>query len=351
MVDVARLRGTGWKAGLGRLALLLAGGLLLGEFAVRLWERSHEPTGSLYNAVVLTGLRFKLRPGATVLVPEKHGAIRYSFNRAGYRDRNHDPHRPGRRLVILGDSVSFGLGVEQNQIYPALLERHLSHRLRRPYEVVNLAVFAYDTRHELEAFRDDGLALAPTTTVLQFYMNDFSIAGDSRPVFSLVAAFRTLKNRYFFHSALYRRWYPVARGAADRFARTRRQPSPPSAVAAAEPEIMLRYLASYPDDLSVAAFRAVREIHAEATRGGSRFLLFVSPDQAQLSTAKYDGIDRRIHRFCRANGISFFDPLPALRARPDRARLFYDQSHLSPLGHEVVAALLADELVARRMVR
>jgi lysophospholipase L1-like esterase len=332
------------------LAAFLTFSLVLAEISLRLWECAHERTGSLYDSVVVTGSRFKLRPSSTVLVPEKHGYIRYRFNRAGYRDDDPDPRFPGRRLVILGDSVSFGLGVDQDRIYPSLLERHLARRLREPYEVVSLAVFAYDTRDELEAFRTDGAILAPALTILQFYMNDFSVAEDSHAVFSPLARFRAFKNRHFSSSALYRRLYPVAKRATDRLSRHPRQSHRPATLDVTEAESMLDYLARYPDDESVTAFRAIREIHDAATRGGSRFLLFVSPDAAQLSTTKYDRINERIHRFCRSRGIEVFDPLSALRARPDRGALFSDGAHLSPRGHEVMAMLLAD-LTARRPAR
>ena len=76
-----------------------------------------ESHGSLYDLVVPGETRFKLRPAATVVVPERYGNITYRFNRLGYRDVDHDPQARRRRLVWLGDSVSFGLGVEQDRTY------------------------------------------------------------------------------------------------------------------------------------------------------------------------------------------------------------------------------------------
>jgi hypothetical protein len=67
----------------GRLLLLgLLACAVLGEVAVRLWDGTRGGTGSLYDYVVPAGSRFKMRSGASILVPERYGDIRYRINRA-----------------------------------------------------------------------------------------------------------------------------------------------------------------------------------------------------------------------------------------------------------------------------
>ncbi len=117
-----------------------------------------------------------------------------------------------------------------------------------------------------------------------------------------------------------------------------------------EPRHKSAYLASTPDDGAVAAFREIREIHRLSRANGARFLVLLSPDEVQLFTRKYDGINTRFRAFCGREGIDLFDPLPALRADADPVRLFNDGVHYSTAGHARLAELLYAELAGRRFV-
>src|SRR5881397_337896 len=102
-----------------RALLTLLAVAVAGEVGLRLWDAlpGHVRTGSLYDSVVPVGRRFKMRPDTTLRVPERYGDILYRFNHEGYRDADHDPASPRRRIVWLGDSVSFGLGVAQDRTF------------------------------------------------------------------------------------------------------------------------------------------------------------------------------------------------------------------------------------------
>jgi lysophospholipase L1-like esterase len=324
-----------------KLALLLAAACVLGEAGLRAWDHFHGRTGSLYDYVVPVGTRFKMRPGVTVIVPERYGDIRYSFNRQGYRDVDHDPARHGRRLLWLGDSVTFGLGVAQDRTYAARIARQLASR-QPAWETVDEAIFAYDTRHELETLGEDGLEYRPEVIVLQFYMNDFSISSP-HPRFGDVHwsdRLAALKNRLVYKSALYLRAQQLLLGASYLLFHDVRRRHFPRTLNAAQPKFQSAYLAAHPDDATLPTFTALAAIGDLARRHGARLLVFITPDEVQLFTPRYDVINARVAGFCRRQGIPTFDPLPVLRARADRGRLFYDGIHYSDHGHAVVARLL-----------
>jgi len=330
-----------------RLFLYLLAALALGEIAVRVWEGFSGGTGSLYDEVVPAGSRFKMRPGA-VTVPERYGDIHYSFNREGYRDG--EPWPAARRIVVLGDSVSFGLGVDQDEIWPAVLERRLNAGRGQDWDVINLAIFAYNTADELETLRTDGLKHRPELVILEFYMNDFSIssAGGAGapppPPPSLLNRLAALKNRLVYKSALYRRLYQAGTGLTFVLFHDWRRNRHPDTLNDDEPRSKSAFLAATPDDGRIEAFRCLREIHRLAGEKGARLLVFLSPDEVQLYTARFDGINARLHAFCRREGIGLFDPLPALRSAAHRAQLFNDGVHYSRQGHALVARLLFDDL-------
>lgn len=340
----------------GRLRRLLVVLLLLavaGELALRLFDFAFDyPTGSLYDAIVPHGERFKLRPGGRVIAPERYGDIEYRFNHAGYRDRDHASTGTRPKLVLLGDSVAFGLGAEQPETFAARLEPMLAEKKPPGYEVVNLAIFAYDTRHELLTYQEDGRPFRPRVVVAQFYLNDFSIRAPAGVATPLTFGQRLLglKNLVIYRSNLYRRLHQLASGAGYRLFHDRKRLEHPERLNRLEPEHKLRYLAERPEDDEVEAFTLLAQLAREVEADGGEFLLMVSPDESQLFDAQYDDIHRRFEAFARRQGITLLDLLPVLRAQPEKHRLFLDGVHLSPQGHAVVAETLADELLRRGLL-
>lgn len=342
-----------WARAVRRLALALLLLAVLGEIAVRIWDGAHGGTGSLYDYVVMVGSRFKMRSGASILVPERYGDIRYRINRAGYRDD--EPREGRRRIVVLGDSVSFGLGVRQEEIWPSLLEQRLQREGRHPEAVENLAIWAYNTANQVDALREDGLPLQPEVVILQFYMNDFSIPrrpgpGAAAPPPSLGQRLTALKNRLLYSSALYRRLHQAGAGLAYALFHDLRRRRFPETLNDAEPRTKSELLRATPDDEDVAAFREIRKIRDLARGHGARLLVVLSPDEVQLFTDRFDLVNDRMAAFCRQEGIDLLDPLPVYRASPDRLDLYYDGVHYSPRGHALLAGLVFDELRRRGMI-
>jgi lysophospholipase L1-like esterase len=336
-----------------RLLLGLVACAVLGEIGVRLWDGVHGGTGSLYDGVVPAGSRFKMRPGATIVVPERYGDIRYRINRAGYRDDEPQPGR--RRIAVLGDSVSFGLGVRQEEIWPALLEQRLRRDGLEPRAVENLAVWAYDTENEAAALREDGLPLRAEVVILQFYMNDFSIGpppgSGAAPPPTLGQRLTAVKNRLLYSSALYRRLHQAGTGLAFALFHDLRRRRFPESLNDDEPRGQSAMLRATPDDADVAAFRAILEIRDLVRGHGAHLLVLLSPDEVQLFSDRFDVINRRMAAFCRRERIDLLDPLPVYRASPERLHLYYDGVHYSPRGHALLADLVFDELARRGLIR
>ncbi len=91
----------------------------------------------------------------------------------GLRGAAPDPDA-GLRILALGDSVSFGQGVREEQALPAQLERLLSERAE--VQVLNAGVPSWNLAHQVAWLRDRGLALEPGLVLWMFYVNDVSTA-------------------------------------------------------------------------------------------------------------------------------------------------------------------------------
>jgi hypothetical protein len=90
-------------------------------------------------------------------------------------DREYDLHKGPRtfRILVLGDSVTFGHGAISENTYPALLERQL--RDWRPdvdWQVWNAAVPGYNTSQELALLLQSGSRFKPDLVIVGFYPND-----------------------------------------------------------------------------------------------------------------------------------------------------------------------------------
>ena len=93
----------------------------------------------------------------------------FRTNSRGLRDREHalekSPSVP--RIVVLGDSFTWGYGVNDDEVYPAVMQS-----LLHGVEVINLGVTAFGTRQEFEYLKLEGLRYQPDTVILGFCLND-----------------------------------------------------------------------------------------------------------------------------------------------------------------------------------
>ncbi len=73
--------------------------------------------------------------------------IDVEVNSLGFRNREYDPNKPegSRRIVLLGDSFTYGFGLPLERTFFKLLERALSARRGAPVEVWNIAVGSWAT--------------------------------------------------------------------------------------------------------------------------------------------------------------------------------------------------------------
>jgi lysophospholipase L1-like esterase len=100
----------------------------------------------------------------------------------GYRNPEYTPlPKPGeRRVVALGDSSTFGWGVESVEAYPARLgvtldrENDASNR----WEVLNLGVPGYSSFQGLVTLARDALPLAPDVVLFSYLSNDGAMTGE-----------------------------------------------------------------------------------------------------------------------------------------------------------------------------
>ncbi|MBK7876974.1 MAG: SGNH/GDSL hydrolase family protein [Planctomycetes bacterium] len=151
------------------------------------------PPGHVWMDVVhqpstTPGLTYELRPGAIGEAKDAKGG-RVVVNARGMRGPELVEPKGARtlRVAVLGDSVAFGFGVEQDQLFSARLAAKLGALEDRAhdYEVLNFAVTGYSSREEAVVLEAKALPLAPDVIVVAYYLND----PDFGPVNALRMAF------------------------------------------------------------------------------------------------------------------------------------------------------------------
>ena len=160
----------GWLTNLATSVVTVTLVLLLLEAAVRVLWTDAPPSLRLTDTLPITQVRdpeilYRLIPGAT----GHFNGTEIKVNSLGLRDREYQiPAPPGiRRILVLGDSIVFGVGLEPEQTLSGQLSRLLA-----PDEAINAGVFGYNLAQEISLLKDVGLRYRPDVVVSCFVHND-----------------------------------------------------------------------------------------------------------------------------------------------------------------------------------
>jgi lysophospholipase L1-like esterase len=117
-------------------------------------------------------LVYKHTPNST----ETYGYTEVDINSLGMRNREVLDKKPEEyRILFLGDSVTFGWGVAEDQIFVRRLEGILTEQMSRPVHTLNSGVGSYNTESEWEFLKRHGHKLDPNLVVLVYVPNDIAI--------------------------------------------------------------------------------------------------------------------------------------------------------------------------------
>ena len=334
------------------------GGLLLAEIAVRVGHLgilpALEPIGGMTNYTKDPILRNENMAHGWVHmdVKDRFGKVQRVIdmrtNSQGLRGPELEIEKsPGTfRIACMGDSQTFGHGVNDGEDYPRVLEGAL--RAARPessIEVLNFGVGGYDTEQEILLLQRKGLAWDPDLVVVGFFLNDTALTNTHLPVDESMSGWwiHTLASGtpgalhwlrecsrlvdvscdWMFRRLVMRRWV-VQRGPlfAEDF------------------------------DGWIKVQQILRDTRDLLKQRSCRFAVMLVPllmDEGGelLSDPPY----RKVAAFCRAEGIPCFDPAPIFKGRDvDRMRVHPRDVHSNAEAQGMIGKALAEWLVAQGLV-
>jgi lysophospholipase L1-like esterase len=149
----------------------------LGLGAVELFLRAFVPAMAAGSAARFTldpDLIYRLEPDNAVTWSSAEFTETSHTNALGLRGAalGHKTART-RRILAIGDSFTYGHGVQDDETYPAVAERLLRSR-RHDVEVVNAGVPGYNTDQAYTWTLRDGLALRPDLVLVGVHCSDVS---------------------------------------------------------------------------------------------------------------------------------------------------------------------------------
>jgi lysophospholipase L1-like esterase len=281
-------------------------------------------------------------------------ATRVHLNTMGFRDaRELGTKLPGfYRVVVFGDSITWGYGVEEGERFSDLLSGLLSGRGVQ-VEVLNVAVNGYDTGQELLLYRRIGMRSCADLVIVGLYENDLRESVSAwqgpyaKPYFRLVEGRLELANVPVPQAD----WASLQEAQQTELKRWLREHVRLYALAAWARETLRSILAQSPSVPNVEepgmmlTARLLRQFQQEVTEAGGRFAVILLPDQRILD----QGDGEALRRVAEEAGIeAVVDLAPRFREVPiaQRRRLFYrlDGAHWTSEAHAFSARHIAASL-------
>jgi lysophospholipase L1-like esterase len=276
------------------------------------------------------------------LKPRLSGTL--ATNQLGFRDTTYKAN-VDYKILLLGDSVSWGDGVRMEQSYPFLLERTLN--LDYPgktFEVINTGVPGYSTFQQLIYLRKKGIKLKPNIIIHQFCLNDiverysvlFEYGGDN--IFLGVDTRSSIEGLHGWmvtHSRAYER---VIRYLVN-FERKKQEYA---VINLAKDELSPKL-----DEAWRLVLKELSQIVQIAEQENIPYLLIVAPYRFQLENPLNNNQPQvRLQHFSLKRNFKIFDLLDGFYSHHQLSgtQLFNDENHFSESGHMLTATLLSDQI-------
>ena len=289
---------------------------------------------------VMSGGTHRYQPGATFQhcyssarpYFDAQGCVTYHINEWGYRGGGFTRATPPGvyRIVMLGDSFTFGEGTPDALIYSSLVAGALRDgRIDgRQAEVINLGMPAEDSGTELTTYREFARSLGPDRVVLQWHTNDFPSTGVQKDHVRLIG----VRYRETFANAADYRW---SRLLSALYVRARMRAISRDLIATTRAEL----------DEGRASFDDIGRLRQLVTADGAAFTVLIFPELVRFGDYPYAAIVDALRAYCEQERIPVVDLLPALATHRDADLWVHETDHHpNPVAHAIAATELLKTL-------
>ena len=247
------------------------------------------------------------------------------INRDGLRDEYAIQQTgEGARILMLGDSITFGWGVPEQDTVATRLERTFLLRYGASVEVINSGVGNYNTAMEVAWYEQEGVLLKPDMVVLNVFIND----AEQTPVRQGVAWWdRTLYSRVILF------------GAFDTLTRT----------IFGGPGWKDYYVNLYEDDAPgwISMQGAVARLAELCRLSGIPLVIVDYPELRELSPYPFTTVSKKIANLATREGLPYISLLDSVETRDPRSLWVTEPDpHPNSVATEAMVESLAPQLWA-----
>jgi lysophospholipase L1-like esterase len=284
------------------------------------------------------------RPNASVTI----WGITYAINSDGFRDDDrYSRKKPPDtfRIMAVGDSYTFGAGVELEDTYSKKLEKLLNERhpspLYRYYEVINAGIPGANTAMEVDFLREWGLKYNPDLVLVAFVLNDLEAPyGSKRPLCipTVPGIQQWLSGNSYLYLFLENRcrtvFYPDDATPEWQLDETTRK---------------WRFDESSQEWWYWA--RVVEYNGQVARETGLKVLVAIFPEQTKLNDYPYTVAHEQIKAAYEQAGLPVVDMLPGYQSYGiDSFAVLPFDAHPNPASYQIAAEIMYDALIAKGLI-
>jgi lysophospholipase L1-like esterase len=263
---------------------------------------------------------------------DAHDCVEYRTNSLGFRDHEFSLERkPGElRILALGDSFTFGSGVQLDDTWPEVLERELRSRRSSPVEVVNAGlVWGFKPDLYSEWFERSGARLDGDLVIVGLCLNDVF---HEVPLAIVEPAGEPWLGGHVRLLALAQQLLAASRAPAE-----------------FSWELNVRRLVRVGHPDWIACQEGLRSIHRLVRRdegGRARLLVAIFPMLTRLATHyPFGGIHQIVRDFCAKEGIECVDLLDRFVGADERELWVHPtDQHPNDVGNRIMARAILDYL-------
>ncbi|MAF50518.1 MAG: hypothetical protein CMH64_00330 [Nanoarchaeota archaeon] len=274
---------------------------------------------------------FAKQPSENLLISHEHKpdvdidlyGANVRINSNGLRDYDYEYENVEnvKRILVLGDSVTFGWGVEFDKIYSKLLEKKLEDT-----QVINTGVGNYNTQMEVAFLKEEGIKYDPDIIILGHYINDAEMTPEVSNYF--------LKRKSYLYGYLWGKY----RNSVGKLSE--------------KGNFLDYYNNLYKEDFEgrVLFEDAINELKDISKEKGIPVVIVIIPELHKLDPYPFESVNEFIRTFEDENTY-VLNVLPYLQGyEPESLWVSGEDAHPNEIANDMIAEAIYEKLIKENLV-